>query len=1147
MFPKHLTFSLRGLGVALIAAAVLAISMPAAAVDFHAKWIDNGGRWQVALTYPSSVEAQLGVLQLDGEITVTGAVLANLRHQKVGRPVVVFILTPNTRGGNATITKIGTLFEVKPPVAADPGVPAITLMNGMNFPAAPATPMVFSVQAMGTDSLKVQWIESADATAHYIHYRPTPKPTDTVPAEFMSVMADPMKSTSGQDIMGLTAATSYDVKVVAKKTSSLVRLTLMSSSESAVKAAMTAAAPAAPMGVMVTPMGSDLMVKWTNSTTAGAMHYIHYGVTGTAAAPTVFMPYMNDAMDLTSMAATGVTLTGLTAATSYDVKVIAKDANGMMTPSASAPPYAMGTTAAAPAVPATLAAGKYIVVVRDNASPPFGILAPTVVKWSQVSDEAEMPDLQRLFDVGGSLNVKVTGATRLQVIFSEVMWAVDEGEVDDRAKYLGEQWIELHNRTSGDGAKNFALSDIKISSQERRPALPEETDRISTVVGGGEDWVLNKGQNGNSGAPDGTGRVEFISMFRNNYGEHGYQSSRWSVSTELYATNHRGTPGQKERAGIQIIGKSGVALGTVINEIANYPSANSRYEWIELRKREGELGNLENWVVDMVTGVNTQKRLFTLTKRDAGRYGDILLLTKTDPATDESHPLRGGYDITKSDDQQVYEGRDKNIRYYVVPGWDTDLPDNGEFVLILRHNKDRSNHERVEDIAGYHPNLKVDSANAFTNLWPLRGYPAPASNKNAIVAGAVHGRQHDRVDGTGTIHGAKRDDQVALRDHGWTGIGYKRNTPPSAQHGGTPGYPNNALLSNETQAGADPVVISEIMYSTGDRGNLPQWIELRNTSQTAGVNLHEWRLTIVNHDQNSADPMDTYPHALVKHYGLTGTIPPGQTYLIASHSSTDNTNLPKDRIKVLGNRRGDLIMSQYGFEITLLSRGKGGNDANRKVADKVGNLAAETGTRVRNTPQSYADPTWMLPAGINEDGDRISIVRVSMMQGPSSPVDGQTKAGWKSFDMSAHVNAPESTYYGNRNDFSSPGYTVDSVLPVSLSKFRPERLDDGSIRIVWSTESETNNAGFNILRSESKDGVFTKLNAQLIKGQGTTSERTTYTHMDTSAKPNVVYYYQIQDVSLDGNVTTLRTTHLRGNVSAGGKLTTTWGELKAQD
>ena len=64
-------------------------------------------------------------------------------------------------------------------------------------------------------------------------------------------------------------------------------------------------------------------------------------------------------------------------------------------------------------------------------------------------------------------------------------------------------------------------------------------------------------------------------------------------------------------------------------------------------------------------------------------------------------------------------------------------------------------------------------------------------------------------------------------------------------------------------------------------------------------------------------------------------------------------------------------------------------------------------------------------------------------------------------------------------------------------------------------------------------------------GAGTTSEKQFYTYTDTTAQPNVVYYYQIEDVSLDGNRQTLtRGIRLKGHVGAAGKATTLWGELK---
>ena len=89
-----------------------------------------------------------------------------------------------------------------------------------------------------------------------------------------------------------------------------------------------------------------------------------------------------------------------------------------------------------------------------------------------------------------------------------------------------------------------------------------------------------------------------------------------------------------------------------------------------------------------------------------------------------------------------------------------------------------------------------------------------------------------------------------------------------------------------------------------------------------------------------------------------------------------------------------------------------------------------------------------------------------------------------------------------------------------------------------------NNAGFFIKRSQQRDGEFKVVNATMIAGAGTSSEKQFYTYTDTTAQPNVIYYYQIQDVSFDGKVQTLRISRLKGHVSASGKLTATWGDLK---
>ena len=106
------------------------------------------------------------------------------------------------------------------------------------------------------------------------------------------------------------------------------------------------------------------------------------------------------------------------------------------------------------------------------------------------------------------------------------------------------------------------------------------------------------------------------------------------------------------------------------------------------------------------------------------------------------------------------------------------------------------------------------------------------------------------------------------------------------------------------------------------------------------------------------------------------------------------------------------------------------------------------------------------------------------------------------------------------------------LLPPKLSHFRAARdRATGAVVITWSTLSELNNAGFFIKRSQQKDGEFKVINATMIPGAGTPNENQFYTYTDTTARPNVVYYYQLECVSVDGTRRTFtRPIRLRGHV-----------------
>lgn len=73
------------------------------------------------------------------------------------------------------------------------------------------------------------------------------------------------------------------------------------------------------------------------------------------------------------------------------------------------------------------------------------------------------------------------------------------------------------------------------------------------------------------------------------------------------------------------------------------------------------------------------------------------------------------------------------------------------------------------------------------------------------------------------------------------------------------------------------------------------------------------------------------------------------------------------------------------------------------------------------------------------------------------------------------------------------------------------------IRIEWETETEVDTAGFNIYRASSADGDFSRINEQLIPGEGGPSSGASYEYVDRDVEPGQVYFYQLEDVELDNS------------------------------
>ena len=75
------------------------------------------------------------------------------------------------------------------------------------------------------------------------------------------------------------------------------------------------------------------------------------------------------------------------------------------------------------------------------------------------------------------------------------------------------------------------------------------------------------------------------------------------------------------------------------------------------------------------------------------------------------------------------------------------------------------------------------------------------------------------------------------------------------------------------------------------------------------------------------------------------------------------------------------------------------------------------------------------------------------------------------------------------------------------------------MKLEWVTESEIDNAGFNIYRSETEVGGYVKINSEQIAAKGSETKGAKYVFIDNIAKNRKTYFYKLEDIALDGTST----------------------------
>ena len=521
----------------------------------------------------------------------------------------------------------------------------------------------------------------------------------------------------------------------------------------------------------------------------------------------------------------------------------------------------------------TLAAEEYQVLVGP------GFDATTLPGVATVEIANFPDDLAEYLVAGGTINVEATGG---DVIINEFMVARDSHKIGSGDPTDG-QWIELYNKHATEKA-----TGIKVTFNQSKPAESPAgyADRFSNVVGQGWAFLTKfNDQKVINGSTNEKAPVNFVSIRRTDTNKDGSEESAWGMAETslVFAPGRVGTPGGQNTVDVfkPVENTKPKRSSVLISEVAN--RTNNGTEWIELKGPPGK--NLKNWKLSIATALDTETNIYTFTTDIKISNNGYLLLTDVDPLNSE---LAADYT----------NGVPAPKRYKVVTLG--VLPNDGNFVLILRSNKDKTNHEAIEDIAGY---ANLSRTNPYTTLWPLTGNVGKLNSKNKLEGGKVYRRLRDNIDG----YSQEGNDanKPAFGAVGFTGLGYDRNADArDAENGGTPGYPHSAYKHNGADAKGN-VVISEIMFATGNGGparnqNLSQWIEIHNMSDVHSVRLDDWRLEIVNSGEN-ADGTE-YAGNFAENVNLSGTLPPNQTYLIVARrlGVSQNTRLPVERIRNAG-------------------------------------------------------------------------------------------------------------------------------------------------------------------------------------------------------------------------------------------------------
>ncbi len=151
---------------------------------------------------------------------------------------------------------------------------------------------------------------------------------------------------------------------------------------------------------------------------------------------------------------------------------------------------------------------------------------------------------------------------------------------------------------------------------------------------------------------------------------------------------------------------------------------------------------------------------------------------------------------------------------------------------------------------------------------------------------------------------------------------------------------------------------------------------------------------------------------------------------------------------------------------------------------------------------------------VSDDSLRLSGGSITDNNLNGTPIDGITT---DYFGYTRSVTAPTMGANEQSGDVSLAVQAADFVATADI----------GSVTISWQTQSEVDNAGFNVLREDPGTSSFRLIASYTsddsLRGLGTSSTGNTYSFTDTKVVSGKSYHYKIQSVSTNGTTKDLST------------------------